>query len=401
MGLTEAGNAIAKAINNPEMMRRLAMQLKIDPDTADSIQKIARAGNEAKARLMLMDIVQQKVGGAARAAFDSDPLSRFNKAIEGIQIKFGELSIKIQSKLAPVLEILGALTTKVIDRISESFGWFFGKLKEGDPIIMGITLAVGALTSAIITVTTVTKLWAAAQWLVSISNPAVLIIAGIVALTAVIAWVVYATEGWGKTWNNVINFCKAVFETFKAALQLRWLEIQDFFMKGIEMIEKGWYKLQSLWNKDAGAAGLKALEEQRNRRAEEIAKQRGVVDGFKDELNKMPIWEVKITKSFKDIQNDIGRKLGIAAPGVPGTAGAGAAGGGAVSKGATGGGVGKETAHGIATGGTKTTNIQIHIGEMGNNLKIYVDSIKEGAENIRNTILDELTRALAMAQGQI
>lgn len=81
--------------------------------------------------------------------------------------------------------------------------------------------------------------------------------------------------------------------------------------------------------------------------------------------------------------------------GTAGTAGVGAIGAG------SGSGAGKETANSIATGGTKTTHINISIGEMGNNMQVVVDSVKEGAANIRDMILDELTRALAMAQGQV
>lgn len=66
----------------------------------------------------------------------------------------------------------------------------------------------------------------------------------------------------------------------------------------------------------------------------------------------------------------------------------------------TGNGVGNETANSIATGGTKTTHITINIAEMGNNLQVYASNVRESASQIRDLVLDELTRALSMAQGQ-
>jgi hypothetical protein len=405
-GLDEAGNAIAKAVNNPEMMRRLAMQLKIDPDTVGRIEKIAKAGDEAKARLMLIDIAEQKVGGAARAAFDADPLARYDKILGSVKMTLGGVAVKIQKTLAPVMEIAGELMSGAVSRVTEVFGRFFGKLREGDPVISGIAVALGSFVALVAVITAVTKIWAAAQWLINVAmsaNPVGIVIAGIVALIAVIAYVVYATEGWGKTWDNVIRFCTTVFEMFKAALYLRWMEIQDFFTSGIELIEKGWYKLQSLWDNDAVGEGLKALEDRRNERAGEIAKQRKVVDDFREKLKEMPVWEVKVTKSLKDAQNDLAGKMGISAPGVPGAGNTNVAGGGGVPAGGGGGGsgAGGKTADGIATGGTKTTHITVNVGEMGNNMKIYVTGLKEGAENMRDIILDEMARVLSMAQGQV
>jgi len=73
MDLESAGNTLAKAINNPELARRLGMQLKIDPAVMEHVQKLAKSGKEAEARMELLSIAEQKVGGAAEAAFNADP----------------------------------------------------------------------------------------------------------------------------------------------------------------------------------------------------------------------------------------------------------------------------------------------------------------------------------------
>src|ERR1035437_559960 len=76
MDLSDAGNTIAKAVNNPEMMRRLGMQLKIDPAAVKHIQDLAKHGQEAAARVELLDIIQRKIGGSAKAAFDANRSGR-------------------------------------------------------------------------------------------------------------------------------------------------------------------------------------------------------------------------------------------------------------------------------------------------------------------------------------
>jgi hypothetical protein len=405
MGLTEAGNAIAKAVNNPEMMRRLAMQLKIDPSLVDKIQAIAKAGNEAKARLMLIDVVQQKVGGAAQAAFNADPLARYNKTMGSIKMTLGEVAVSIQKTLAPVMEIISVVFQKAVKWLTDTFGGFFDKLKNGDPVITGITVAIGALAATIGIITTVVKIWTTAQWLLNVAmtaNPVGLIIAAIVALIAIIAYVAYTTDGWGKTWDNVMKWMKLGIELFKESVSLKWLEIKNVFLSGFEVIEKGWYKMQSLWDKKGADAGLAALESQRNARLDEIAASKGKIEELKKQMSDMTVWEVKSNgKGLKDIMGDIKQKLGISAPGVPGANTTGVAGtGGAMGSGGTGSNAGKDTANSIATGGTKTTHITINLGELVGTININKNGFRESVENMRDIVLDEMTRVLSMAQGQ-
>lgn len=291
-----------------------------------------------------------------------------------------------------------------------TLGRLTDKFTSDFPIISGLIIGVTAalVTYQVVTglITVATGLWTAAQWLLNAAltaNPVGLIIAGVVALIALIAFLIIKIDGWGDTWDNVIKLCTLVFDSFKANLQLKWLQIQDTFMSGLETIEKGWYKLQSLWNEDAANAGLAKLESQRNERAKEIAEVKGKIDDINNQISNLDVIQLKVNDtSFSDVANSLKSKLGISSPGIPGTdmtpggtGGSGGVGGG------SGGKAGKDTANSIATGGSKTTHIYVTVGEMGNNMKIYVNDLKEGAENIRDIVLDQLTRALTMAQGQI
>ncbi|GAB6009559.1 tape measure protein [Dysgonomonas reticulitermitis] len=313
--------------------------------------------------------------------------------------------------IEPVLKPALQGFNKLLDDPIGTLGRLTDKFTSDFPIISGLIIGVTAALTAykVVTglITIATGLWTAAQWLLNAAltaNPVGLIIAGVVALIALIAFLIIKIDGWGDTWDNVIKLCTLVFDSFKANLQLKWLQIQDFFMKGLETIEKGWYKLQSLWNEDAANAGLAKLESQRNERAKEIAEVKGKIDDINNQISNLDVIQLKVNDtSFSDVANSLKSKLGISSPGIPGTdmtPGGGTGGSGGIG-GGTGGKAGKDTANSIATGGSKTTHIYVTVGEMGNNMKIYVNDLKEGAENIRDIVLDQLTRALTMAQGQI
>lgn len=313
--------------------------------------------------------------------------------------------------IEPILKPALQGFNKLLDDPIGTLGRLTDKFTTDFPIISGLIIGVTAALTAykVVTglITIATGLWTAAQWLLNAAltaNPVGLIIAGVVALIALIAFLIIKIDGWGDTWDNVIKLCTLVFDSFKANLQLKWLQIQDTFMSGLETIEKGWYKLQGLWNEDAANAGLAKLESQRNERAKEIAEVKGKIDDINNQISNLDVIQLKVNDtSFSDVANSLKSKLGISSPGIPGTdmtPGGGTGGSGGIG-GGSGGKAGKDTANSIATGGSKTTHIYVTVGEMGNNMKIYVNDLKEGAENIRDIVLDQLTRALTMAQGQI
>lgn len=63
------------------------------------------------------------------------------------------------------------------------------------------------------------------------------------------------------------------------------------------------------------------------------------------------------------------------------------------------GGAARKTTEAIATGGTKNTTIHITIGKQIETLTVQTTGgIKEGATKIRDIVLDEMTRAIAMSQ---
>lgn len=267
--------------------------------------------------------------------------------------------------------------------------------------------AVIAYEIVVFAVKNATSLWTAAQWLLNVAlnaNPIGLIIAGVVALIALIAFLIIKVDGWGETWDNVLTMCKLGFELFKTAVALIWLKVQDAFLTGFEVIEKGWYKVQSLWNSDAANAGLAKLEAGRNARAKEIADTQGKLTDLAKQMSEMEVFKLRMNDtSFSDVANGLKSKLGIVSASIPGMSGYGSGGGtGTGGTGGTGGaGESGKAANSISTGGSKTTHITLNLGNLVQTMTINSGDIKEGAQKVRDIVQDELARALVMVQANI
>jgi len=436
MQLPEAGNAIAKAINNPEMMRRLAMQLKIDPDTVKHIQDLAKHGQEAAARLELIGVVEHKVGGAALAAFNADPTARFSKAMDKIKLNLGEIGISFQRTIMPAVEwfadnftgafesvktvisIVSALVSKLyhiiadnsgVKKVVDIFRHWWDLFNEGNPIIVGITAVLGTMLAMTMLHAAWTGIAAVAMWAWNVAqvafnatmwaNPITWIIAAIIALIAAISYVIYKTDGWGKLWEGLIIFFTNAWEGFKQAFVVTWLEVQDKFMTGVELIERGWYRIKSLWDKEGADAGLAKLNNEASKRAQELYEAHGKFRQFTNNaagglVGGFDAMHWNKNKSLGDITNGIKEKLGIgdnkiSPAGVPGQDGQGKEGGLGTGPGSP--------VEAIATGGTRNTTVNINLRNMVENI-VFDGGMKESRGDLEKQVTEIFMRVLGMAQ---
>jgi hypothetical protein len=409
-GLGESGNAIAKAINNPELLRRLAMQLKIDPAMVKHLQNLAKNGHEAQARLELLAVVEQKVGGAAAAAFDADPAARYNKVLGAMKLHLGEVAIKIQAGLAPALVWLANVISNTVDWVISIVHWF----QEHKVITEVLGLAVGLFTAAVLIYNTVVTLagWATKAWTVVTTilnatlwaNPVTWIVLGIIALIAVITMVIYMFDGWGKQWDQLMKFIRYSWAAFKDYFGLLWLNVQDSFMTGLEVIEKGWYHLKSLWDEEGANAGLAKINNTQNQRAAEIMKAKGLLDSDNKNAASALTWEIhRNDKSLGTIVGDLKKKLGIkdgvnpaSAAGMHGKAGLGLMG----KPGADGdlGDDAKSKAAGVNSGGQRS--IVINIGKQIEKIEQHIiGGGREAADEIETAVREAMRRVMYSLNG--
>jgi hypothetical protein len=238
IGMSEAGNSIAKAVNNPEMLRRLAMQLKIDPAIQDHLQKLAKSGHEAQARLELLSIVESKVGGAAKAAFDADPLAKYNKVIGSMKMGLGEAAISIQSALAPSLMSIAEGFKTTFSYIGTFIKW----LQSGSTganiflvVISGLGAAFLAYQAIMGGVALVTGVVTAAQWLWNAAltaNPIGLIVVAIAALIGGLVMAYKKFDGF-----------RALVDGVWASLKQIGTNIMDMFTKIPDMVIKAFTQI--------------------------------------------------------------------------------------------------------------------------------------------------------------
>ncbi len=320
----------------------------------------------------------------------------------------------LQPIILPALKKLNAFLSDPIGTI----GRFIDRVTTDFPVISSAVIALTASFAAyklvVGIITLKTKLWAGAQMILNTImslNPVGLIIAGVVALIALITLLIVKISGWGAAWKHTVQGVKLVWLSYVEYVKTSFNTVVQSLMIGINKIKEGWYKFKEAVGIGDSSENQRMLAQIS---ADTEARKKSIVDGAKKTVDLAKQAGQEFSKaagsfswnktSFSDVANNLKKKIGISTPGIPGanvpgsetTEGAGLSGGGSGV-----GNVGASTANSIATGGTKTTHINITIGEMGNNMQIVVDSIKEGAANVRGIVLDELTRALAMAQGQV
>lgn len=404
-------------------------------------EKVLKYGNEQERAATLAQVINNNVGqmNEALANTPEGKLKQHANTMGDLQERVGRLYSQIKASLLPLFDTMGDALAGVIgwlernrdtvltvvNSVARSFKWVFSligsviggaidfiggwidRLKAGERPVTILTLLIGSFATAVgalalkakimaywdSVVTKAKWLWAGAQSVLNLALwtcPITWIIAGIIALIAVIAYVAYTTEGWGETFDNTMEWIKLSFQQAGAWLKLKWLQVQDTFLTGFEVIETGWYKLKSLWDEDGAREGLARIEADRNARAEEIARAKGKVDEFAAKRKAIDIWQVHSNgKTLGDVVDGFKEKLGITTPEIPGmtdepddntddpvvVSGKDGAGAGAASS--------------IATGGSRSTSVTI-------NLRSLVERIvfEGGYGENRDAMLGDLERAL-------
>jgi tape measure domain-containing protein len=272
--------------------------------------------------------------GMMEAAFRSatGPGGQFHQMME-------KQSTTLNGRWSTFMDNVNEKLLRLGQHLMPAAGWlldFGSAMMDGQPWAIGLAAAIGLLTLSL-TWTSIqtgwaslqltlysaaarsaaffTGIWNGIQSLLNATfwaNPITWVIASIIALIAIIGYVIYTTDGWGKQWDSLIQFFKHSWAAFKEYFNFTWLNIVDGFMSGIELMLKGWYKLKSLWDEDGAAAGLAKINEQQNTRAAEIAKSKGVMETELKAAQDALKWELKSNgKGMDDITAGIKKKLGF------------------------------------------------------------------------------------------
>ena len=245
--------------------------------------------------------------------------------INQLKDTFNEFLISVFNLLQPVINTVLDFSTNVLNAIPTAletvrmaFGNVIDTISDFKGIIIGVAVAVGTLTIAInankiamaaqelvlnlliikekIQIA-LTKAWKVAQATLNAvmnANPIALIISAIALLVGAIMTVAKKTTGWAETWESVHNYINKSLGQMGAWFKLKWLQIADYVLTGIEAIEIAWYNVQSLWNESAADRGLSRIKSNAEERAREIAEQKEILAGKRQErLDATVTWDVK------------------------------------------------------------------------------------------------------------
>lgn len=415
-------------------------------------EKVLKYGNEAERAAMLAQVITDNVGpmNEAMANTPEGKLKQYSNTMGNLQERIGRLYVNIKASLLPIFQSLGGALeniigwmeqnqgtiTQIIGVIGKAFkmtftiirtviGWvtsafncWTGKLQEGSVPIRNITIALGSLAVAMTLLTLKAKVislwtgivttakwaWAAAQNALNLSllaSPVTWIIATIIALVGIIAYLCYKVEGWGSLWDGIVGFMKHTFLGFVEAVKLYWTTLTNGIMIGLDRIKLGWYKFKEavgIGNSNENQAAIAQIN------ADVEQRQQAIVDGAKkvaDHARKAKESLAGIDmkwnsdKSISDITKGFKRTLGIETPSVPGMSPNGI-GSDSLEGGDSGSGMGGDTVSSIATGGSRNTSITINLKSLVENI-IYQGGYESNKADMEKDLESALIRVLQTA----
>lgn len=205
---------VGKALNDPvkglTALRRVGVQFTADQEKL--IKKLVATGNTAEAQKLILGELKQEFGGSAKAAGTT-----LSGQLGVLKESFADVASNVVTALLPALQNL-------IGILSSATGW----MKRNAEATKLIVLAIAALSAGIIVVNAVYKTWsaitkvvAAAQWLLNAAlsaNPVVLIVAGIIALGVALVIAYKKSETFRNIVGAAVDFVKKHWQILLALI---------------------------------------------------------------------------------------------------------------------------------------------------------------------------------------
>lgn len=332
---------------------------------------------------------------------------RLSTMMDNINEKF----LTLYGALQPVAMVMLNLVDYTLNALGDGANYVFTELKNGNPVLtilagtllavagaMGIMkIATMAQTGWTTILTTATDLLTAAWWrknAAMLASPTTWIIAGVIALVAVIGYLVYKIDGWGKAWEHTVKAMGAGWSAYVSSFKLLWLSAEHLLLSGIDKIHVAWLKLRGLWDKEGSTSEIDRIN------AESDARKKAIVDEAKniitqgkkakEELAKAGASFSVNDKGFGSVKDSLTKKFGITAPKVPGTKIQTNLSGDKTKK-------GLEANKATATGGTKHNYITIKFNEVIGELNISKAGFKESVKQMEEESADAFLRVLGLA----
>lgn len=386
---------LGKALNGSTMLLK-----RYGFSFTEAQEKILKYGDEQQRVAVLSDIVSASVGGMNEemAQTPAGQMQQYSNAMGDVGERFGELYNRVRTALLPAMFKMVDVLNTMIDGLGALFSFVNDNLDVLTALgvaITAITVAANAHAIAAGISTAATELWTLAQAAlnaVMYANPIGLVIAAIAALVAAILWVSKHTEGWGTLWDAILTFMKEGFYTWVAGIKLEFDTLINGLMMGLDKIKEGWYKFKNAVGIGDTAENNRMLqqiasdvEKRKKAIADSAEKVREHAEKARHAFDNVNIsWKSNDEKSDADSikanANTLGLKGGVNID----------------TKGAS----SKESATAIASGGTRSTSININFSKEMVKMEFnggYLDN----KDQVESTLAESLLRVLSAAQASI
>ena len=308
--------------------------------------------------------------------------------MEALRGQIDGVKMSIGVGLMPILSSFVEKVAKLVKALEPLGKW----LQEHPKFINFLTTALGfaaiglaGLKIVMLTMTAATWAFNAALW----SNPVTWVVVGIIALAAAIAYAITYVEGWGTSWEALMEYMDYSWQEFKQSFHTTWLQVEDLFLSGLEKLTTAWLQFKSLWDEDGANAELRKIASGQQARMDEIAKSQNLEADFAKRANeaigKFDLHVKKEEPKKESGVNSVAKELQKAK--MVAAAAKGEEGGKGVAK----AGKGKAAA---VNGGGRPSTINITIHKLQDNLIIHAGGTREGGKQAGTDVTNELIMAL-------
>lgn len=254
------GSAIqlGKALNDPvqgvSALRRVG--ISFTDQQLEMIKSFQTAGDMASAQGVIFAELEKQVGGTAKAVSEvgSGQMQVAMNAIGDLKEPVGELIMLFVSELVPAIKSVTAV-----------LGEFLGWLVENKKMILDVSKVVGVAIVAYYGLQFALNLSTIATNLLNIAMAINPFTAWIVAITALVTWLVYAYhkfDGFREMVDGFVNVLKTLASNIASIFSgdLKWDSLEDAYKSGVAMSKK-------------------LTEEEKKRKKEEESKKQNVLAG--------------------------------------------------------------------------------------------------------------------------
>ena len=280
-------------------------------DALDEVnKKMASFSSAAKKDAYIQKVFGAENVTAGQILLDNTKLlDEYTKAITGTDSAFTQAKINTSSFSNLIDEMVASFKNAITttDDNNKSLAVAKKALKYVANNMSKILAVIFPLIAALVAFKTVMF----AVNAVMAANPVGAIVVGVIALIALFSYLSEATQEWGGTWEYVSKNIGLTFDILGNGIKLGWLNTQNFLLKGIELIQKGWYKLKSLWDSEGANAGLAAIQKESKYREAMIEGQRRKLNNLNQQQAAMSPIDAYNRRSLEQVKNDLNNQLGM------------------------------------------------------------------------------------------